>query len=218
MTHPVAVEHEYEPIPGLPGHLPEGERIVWQGRPVSRSVARHVMKNRWLASYFVILALWALAAGLHDGRGLASVLFAMAFLGILGAILLGLCELYAWGVQKTTLYTITNRRVVMRIGVALSMTLNIPFRQIEAANRVDFADGTGTLTLLLKREQRFAWMILWPHLRPWRFARPEPALRCIPDAEAATQALLEYLPRHAQGEAPATDAHAAPMHPDLVAG
>ncbi|MFT6571624.1 MAG: hypothetical protein ACJAWY_003349, partial [Sphingomonas echinoides] len=26
-------EHDYEPIPGLPGLLPKDERILWQGAP-----------------------------------------------------------------------------------------------------------------------------------------------------------------------------------------
>jgi hypothetical protein len=32
-------------------------------------------------------------------------------------------------VSSTTLYTLTNRRVVMRIGVVLALTLNLPYRQ-----------------------------------------------------------------------------------------
>lgn len=219
MTHPVAVEHEYEPIPGLPEQLPEGEHIVWQGRPVGRSVARHVMKTRWMVGYFAVLAFWLVAAGFYDGRGVGSILFAVAFLGLLAALLIGLCELYAWGVQKTTLYTITNRRIVLRIGVALSMTLNVPFRQIASADRIDFADGTGSLTVRLKPGQRFAWLILWPHLRPWRFASPEPALRCIPDAEVAARALLANLSTHATvTEVAVSDARPVIAHPDLVAG
>ncbi len=214
MTHPVATEHDYEPVPGLPGRLPEGERVVWQGRPDARSFARRAMKTRWYVGYFALLAFWAAVAGLHDGRAAGSILFAVGVLGVLGALLLGLCELYAWGVQRTTLYTITNRRVVLRIGVALSVTLNVPFSQIASADRIDFADGTGTLTLALRDGQRFAWLVLWPHARPWRFARPEPALRCIPDADAATRALLAHLPRGASAAGAAT----VEGYPDLVAG
>lgn len=217
MTHPVAEEHEYEPIPGLPGDLPEGERIVWQGRPESQPFARHVMKTRWLLGYFAMLVLWAAAAGFYDGRSVGSIVFSVAVLILLSALLIGLCELYAWGVKKTTLYTITNRRIVMRIGVALSVTLNIPFRQIAAVNKVDFEDGTGTLTVQLSGEQRFAWLVLWPHLRPWCFARPEPALRCIADTEAATQALLTNLSHYARA-ANETSAPVNAGYPEFAAG
>ncbi len=218
MTHPVAVEHEYEPIPGLPEILPEGERIVWQGRPESQPFARNAMKTRWLLGYFGILIVWAIIASLYDGRSAGSIVFSVAVLGLMGAVLLGLCELYAWGVKKTTLYTITNRRIVLRIGVALSLTLNIPFRQIMAVNRIGFADGTGTLTVQLKGDQRFAWMILWPHVRPWRFAQPEPALRCIGDLDAATQALLTHLSDHSAATTTERPPRATAPHQELAVG
>jgi len=218
VTHPVGKEHEYEPIPGLPERLPEGEHIVWQGRPETKPFARHVMKTRWTLGYFGVLIAWAAIAALHDGRSLGSILFSVAVLGLLGALMLGLCELYAWGVRKTTLYTITNRRIVMRIGVALSLTLNIPFRQIAAVNRVDLDDGTGTLTVQLKDEQRFAWVMLWPHARPWRFAQPEPALRCLADAEAATEALLTTLSNHGAAPAAKRAARADTARPELLVG
>ncbi len=221
MSHPVAEEHDYEPIPGLPGRLPDGERIVWQGRPENQLFARHVMKSRWLLGYFAVLMLWAVVAALYDGRTIGSIIFSVSVLALLGAVLIGLCELYALSVKKTTLYTITNRRIVMRIGSALSVTLNIPFAQIAAVNRTDFENGTGTLTVQLKDEQRFSWLVLWPHARPWRFAEPEPALRCIPEIDKATEALLTQLSNFS----PMTSANRTerPSHgdtnrPELAAG
>ena len=52
----VTREHELEPVPGLPGTLPDGEQMLWQGRPSARLVARHVLKNRWIAGYFLFAA------------------------------------------------------------------------------------------------------------------------------------------------------------------
>ena len=60
----VTREHEIEPLPGLPGVPPAGEVILWQGRPSSALVARHLLKVRWIVGYFLILASWAIAAGL----------------------------------------------------------------------------------------------------------------------------------------------------------
>lgn len=222
MSHPIATEYEYEPVPGLPEVLPEGEEIIWQGGPKSQTFARHVMKTRWLVGYFAVLVLWAAIASVYDGRGTGSMLFSIAVLAILGAVLIGLCELYAWGVRKTTVYTITNKRIVMRIGVALSVTLNIPFRQIVAVNRVDFKDGTGTLTMQLTEEHQFSWLVLWPHARPWRVSRPEPAMRCIEGINDATKALLTHLPNHAAPtESVQQKAHlsgANSPHPELATG
>jgi hypothetical protein len=32
-------------------------------------------------------------------------------------------------------------------------------------------------------ETRISYLMSWPHVRPWRMARTQPALRCIPDAQ-----------------------------------
>ncbi len=70
----------------------------------------------------------------------------------------------------------------MRIGIVLTLTLNLPFRVIESAGLRTYADGTGDIPLSLAGKEKIAIIHLWPHARPWRFARPEPMLRAIPDA------------------------------------
>ena len=54
------IEHEYEPIRGLPGQLPPGETITWQGAPEWRALARRAFGTRIVAGYFAVLAAWAL--------------------------------------------------------------------------------------------------------------------------------------------------------------
>lgn len=180
----IAREHEIEPIPGLPGHLPAGEEILWQGRPSARLVAKHVLKSNWIGGYFVVLGLWAAAAGVADGQPVGGILFSVAVLIGLAALALGLLELFAWAVERTTLYTVTSERVVMRFGVALSMTLNLPFSQIDTVALGRLGGKAGTIAMALRKGYRLSWMVQWPHVRGWRFASPEPSLICLADAEA----------------------------------
>jgi hypothetical protein len=84
-------------------------------------------------------------------------------------------------VERTTLYTITNRRVVMRFGVALPMTINIPFNLIDEAALKLNRNGSGDIALALSASQKISYLLLWPHARPWRMRRPMPALRAISD-------------------------------------
>jgi hypothetical protein len=70
----------------------------------------------------------------------------------------------------------------MRIGIVLTVTFNIPFRNIESAGLKVYADGTGDIPLALSADSKIAFVHLWPHARPWRAARPEPMLRDVPDA------------------------------------
>lgn len=188
-------EHDHEPVPGLPARLPEGEYIVWQGRPSSRLVARQVLKTRWLAGYFVLLGGWAVAAGISDGRDAASLLFSAGVLAAMAGVLIALAELYAWAVEKTSLYTVTNARVVMKIGVGLPVILNLPFASIRSAAMSRRTDGTGNVALEVARDVRVSWFILWPHSREWRINRPEPALICLRDVEEAARVITAELAR-----------------------
>ena len=52
---------------------------------------------------------------------------------IAGALGIGLLMLYAWAVARTTVYTLTDKRVVLRIGVALNKCINLPLTQIAPA-------------------------------------------------------------------------------------
>lgn len=185
------MEHDYEPVPGLPENLPEGESLLWQGAPTSRSFARHAFHIRGVAAYFALLATWHLAEGWStDPRDAALGMLRLLALGAVPVVvLLGLGKLAA----RTTLYSITNRRIVMRVGVALPMTVNIPFTGIRSADLRLYGDGTGDILLRLLPGFRISYFVLWPHLRMWRVSNPEPVLRSLRDAESAAKVLSRAL-------------------------
>ena len=186
-------EHDHEPVPGLPGRLPEGEHILWQGAPSSAKVSRQVMKTRWIAGYFAVLVTWNITAGIYDGRLPSEILFSSGALAILSTIAIGLLEAFAWGVQKTTLYTITNKRVVMRIGVALSATFNLPFTRIVSADMREGPDGTGDIALTLKPGDRLSWLVFWPHVRGFNKGVLMPQMICLKDVAIAGNVLSAAL-------------------------
>lgn len=178
---------------GLPEALPAGERILWQGAPRWQTLALRALHARKLAIYFGILLVWRGATALHDGRTPAEAATAVLWLLPLAAAALGLVLLLAWLSARTTVYTITDRRVVMRIGIVLGISLNLPHGRIASAALRTHADGTGDIPLQLKGDDRIAYVHLWPHARPWRFARTEPMLRAIPDAGAVAKILSRAL-------------------------
>ena len=103
--------------------------------------------------------------------------------------LLGLALMAA----RTTVYTITDKRVVMRIGIVLGVTFNLPFGRIANAGLQVAANGTGDIPLALAGADQIGFMHLWPHARPWRIGRPEPMLRCVPDAAEVARILSRAL-------------------------
>ena len=48
-------EYSHEPIPGLPGELPEGEQVLWQASPSWDAMAKRVFQVYTAALYFLIL-------------------------------------------------------------------------------------------------------------------------------------------------------------------
>ena len=204
-------EFEHEPIRGLPARPPQGEQILWQGAPRWQSFARRAFRFRALSVYFGLLALWCAASLLREGASLgivfASAISVVALAGLAAAIFLGL----AWAIARSTVYTITSRRVVVRFGVALPMTINIPFKTIASANaRID-ADGGGDIVLSLMPGHRIGYLVLWPHVRPWRFKRPQPMLRCIAGAHQTATILGRALAREADAPMPVAPRPATPV-------
>ena len=139
--------------------------------------------------YFVFLALWRLVAAIDIMPMGQAIGISVPFL-ILGLIVAAMLWLTAFVQARTTVYTITNKRVAMRIGAALTVTLNLPYTEIASADLDLRKNGTGTIVLTTMGDAQFAYVMLWPHVRPWRFPA-KPALRCIPDAERVARVLAE---------------------------
>ena len=189
----ILAEHDFEPVRGLPGRLPEGERMLWQGAPAWRLLARRALHLPMLAAYFAILvAARAAAMAMRGETPGAVVLDALWFL-LPSLAVLGMGLVFAWGVARTTVYTITDRRLVMRFGIGLSVTANLPFARIEQASARLLADGSGDVSVGLQRGERISWLFFWPHVRGWHLRRPQPTLRALEDAEAASRVLARAL-------------------------
>ncbi|WP_232628947.1 photosynthetic complex putative assembly protein PuhB [Methylobacterium sp. Leaf118] len=198
---------------GLPGPLPKGERILWRGAPGVRGVLLRAFHARLVMAWFGGVAVLITIAAASAGTPAAALAAAGPTLLIgLGAV--GLLAFFSWLVQRTTVYTVTNRRVVLHIGIALPITLNLPHEQIEAAGLHLFADGSGDIPLRLPPGERVAYLHLWPHARPWQVSRPEPMLRSVPDAAAVAALLSQALAERVGGRGEATLPAVAATRPE----
>jgi hypothetical protein len=194
-------EHEFEPVPGLPETLPPGEKLLWQGAPRWQSLAISAFHARKVGLYFLALIGLDAATSLAAGRPAGAVAISAAGLVVLALAAVGVLALLAWLTARSTLYSVTTRRLVMRFGVALPMSINLPFNVIESASMRTRRDGTSDLPLVLMRGSRVGYLVTWPHVRPWQFARPQPMLRTIPDGERVAELLASGLAASA-GTAP----------------
>jgi hypothetical protein len=177
-------EHEFEPQFGLPERLPSDEHILWQGSPDLGALASSAFHIKKLVIYFIFLIGACAWPALEAGAGVMAVLQAIKWIAPLTLLGLGAVWILAYLTTRTTVYTLTNKRVVMRLGIVLTVTFNFPLKQI-ASSDVRILDGSfGDVTLSLQGTDQIAWIHLWPSVRSWRISKPEPTLRAIPDAQA----------------------------------
>ena len=183
----------FEPVRGLPEELPAGEHMLWQGAPAWRSLARRVFHTRKIAVYVTLLLLWQGITTLHDGGGFATAAVAVLIASPLAVAAVVIPSLLAWLSARSTVYTITNKRVVIRSGVALDVTVNLPLSKIATAAKRLHRDGSGDISMTFIGKERIAYMALWPNARPWHLSRPQPTLRCLPDPDPVADLLVRTL-------------------------
>ncbi len=194
MTHH---DHAPEYMPGIPEKLPEDERLLWQGSPLWQNLAVRALHVRKLAFYFALLAAWRIGTDLAAGQPVGAALAGASALAVPAGLAVGLLLLIAWQMARTTIYTVTSERVILRFGIALPMTANIPYSLVESAAVKTWKGGSGDIPLSVKPGNGVSWLIFWPHVRPWSFGNAQPMFRGIPDAESVAGLLADALARHA---------------------
>ncbi len=186
-------EHEFEPVRGLPELLPAGEEVIWRCEPDWQSLARRVFHVRKVALYFALILAYSIGDKWLSGAPLADVVSSSTWQLTLAAATLAILYYLAWLYARTTVYTITSERLVMRFGVALTMVITIPWSKIVKVDLLNHGDGTGDLAFTVDPEKRMSYLLLWPQVRPWRFAPVTPSIRCIAEPEKLANKLADTL-------------------------
>jgi Bacterial PH domain len=163
--------------------------MLWHGQPQWQGLALHAFHVRAVALYFVVLLVWRVLQGVIVGDSAWTMTVAAAWFLLPCGAACGILALLAWLSSRTTRYTITDKRVIMQFGMALPITLNLPFSKIGSAALRLYADGSGDIPLATSGNDRVAFFMLWPHVRPWRATRTEPMLRSVKDARGVSEIL-----------------------------
>lgn len=183
----------FEPIRGLPERLPQGERLIWQGAPDWRLLAVEAFHVRKVAVYFAVVAALQVGSAMSGGEPAVAALSGLWMLGLSAAGALAILCGLAWLYARTTVYSLTSRRIVIRAGLALPGTLNLPLSLVETATVARRANGAGGVAFAVTKPNRVAWMVAWPNARPWRFNHPEPMFRALADVEPVARLVGEAL-------------------------
>ena len=188
---PITHEHDTEAIRGIPGVLPTSETLIWQGTPTWKGLALRVFHVRKVAIYFAILCIWRALTGVAENEAFGEVVASLSIMLSISAVGMGLLLFLAWAYAKTTVYTLTSERILIRCGLALTLTVNLPLSKLHKADIRLCGDRTGDIALDFMGPYRVSYIYLWPFVRPWRFGRPQPLLRALRDPQAVSDLLLK---------------------------
>jgi hypothetical protein len=177
------------------------EKVLWKGRPNFGMLARSAFHTRTLGLYMAALIVVALISGRTDAAIVTAVL---------GTALLAILYTLAWLSTRSTLYILTDARLIMRIGMAIETRINIPLKQVTAAHLRPRSNGHGDIAFELAGDRLLGAVLLWPHMRPWRYTRPQPMLRAVPDAAALAQKIAEVRAQFGEIERNLTEIKEAP--------
>ena len=175
----------------LSENLPNGEKLIWQGHPEKRALATRAMYLKYIAFYLVVLIAARTGYLIMDGEPVATwsgmlvwQVLASAFVMLL---IVGLATVYS----RTTRYSLTNERLIIKTGAAITIHINLPLQQITAADLREYSDGTGDITLQVSRAEKLYWLLLWPNVRSWWIRPLRPVLRGLQDAQTVAHLLVK---------------------------
>ncbi len=208
MKHDIK-QFEASQLKELPAPLPDGERVIWQGRPTVQGLALRAFHVREVPLYFGAFLVWRLWSNWSVGAPLADIVWTITATVVPAVISVAVLTGLAWLFARACCYTITSKRVLLQFGVALPMTMNIPLSKIAGAAVKIYRDGTGDIPLALADKERVSHLLLWPHVRPWKLIVSQPMLRSVPDAAAVAAKMQEALTGQPSPQVAATPSAAA---------
>lgn len=175
---------------GVSEPLPPGERVLWEGAPDAQALARHLFFVRPLTAYMALMVLWWV--GVNRAQvGTNTFWMTLGMQLLLSAGLVFGARAFARAIANGTTYAITDKRIVMKFGVVFPLTINLPLHYVQGASARQFPDRTGQIAVQLDTKQKLAWIVLFPHVKPWTLNNPEPLLRGLTDPVKVGEILRE---------------------------
>lgn len=216
MCTPDDSERAIERVPGLPGELPEGEQMLWQGSASARAIAIDALHVRAIALYFGLAAIARIGYNMANGEAAAAAL--QTGLGIvgLGVVCIGILCVIAWAMANRSIVSVTSKRVVIRHGVGVRKYINIPFSQVESLDLRQHKSGVGDIAITTDGSAPIPYLHLWPFARPLRFTKTIPLLRGIPEIASVSNTLVSAMRNNSPSTVRLTASDASEPRPESV--
>ena len=170
--------------------IPSGEKIFWNGKPNWKSFGYHAFGVKYFSIYFFVCALYAVSQidAIFSFGAFFTKFIPYLISGILAGTILLLLSYFS---ARHTCYVITEKRIVIRTGVALVFLLNMPFKNILSIDMKTLAQGRGNVIFKVQSKKRIPYLSCWPSVKSGSFFEPIPAFRSIRDIEKIGQIISE---------------------------
>ena len=175
----------------LSENLPNGEQLIWQGQPERHALATRAMYLKYIAFYLAALIAARTGYLVVDGEPVATwsgmLIWQMLASAFVMLLIVGLAAVYS----RTTRYSLTNERLIIKTGAAITIHINLPLQQIIGADLREYSDDTGDITLQVSQADKLYWLLMWPNVRSWWIRPLRPVLRGLRDAQAVAHLLVK---------------------------
>ena len=187
----------------LPGEvsrsIPEGEIVCWVGRPYWISLGFNVFGIKYLLLYFIISAFYAISQIelVFSFRAFIGEYISFIISGIIASVILFLLAYFA---AQHTCYVITEKRLVIRTGIALVFLLNVPLKNVISIDKQSLFRGYGNLSFKPQSKKRIPYSSCWPSVRGSSFLKPIPTFRSIANIEEIGRIVGEMAEKNREGK------------------
>jgi hypothetical protein len=170
--------------------IPLGEKIYWNGKPNWKSFGYHAFGVKYFSIYFFVCALYSVSQ--IDSSFSFGAFFIKYAPYLISGILAGMILLFlAYLSARHTCYVITEKRIVIRTGVALVFLLNMPLKNILSIDMKALTKGQGNVIFKVQSKKRIPYLSCWPSVKSGSFLEPIPAFRSIRDIEKIGKLISE---------------------------
>jgi hypothetical protein len=166
------------------------KKICWVGRPDWKSFGYHAFGLKYFLIYFFICAFYAVSQ-IESTFSFGELFIKYNPYLLSGTFAGAIVLLLAYIAARHTCYVITEKRIVIRTGVALVFLLNMPFKNILSIDTKPLAKGRGNVIFKVQSKKRIPYLSCWPSVKVGNFLEPIPAFRSIMALEKVGQIISE---------------------------
>ena len=151
--------------------------------------------------YFALIVGFTSIGALASAPEIKVLLGSLVWQFSLGGIVLVILSVLGHFYAKSTIYALTNKRFVIRSGLALPSVIAIPLTKLQSAGIRTYSDDTGDIVLVPDKGLKVYWLLLWPSVRTFEWRHVQPLLRAIEKPEVVAGMLKELISIEGESDA-----------------